>query len=116
MTQEEIFFVNDSAIEGRGLFTKIKLNAGERIKINTPIISFNRYDEIRLKLGAGKKKEHFLTTDKHVFDLRNSVLRFTNHSNNPNLDWDNENLIVIRDIREGEELTINYGWVNYRWN
>lgn len=36
--------------------------------------------------------------------------RFTNHSDKPNTAWDgDEHVVATRDIRPGEELTLDYG-------
>lgn len=44
-----------------------------------------------------------------------------NHSDTPNIEWDfnEENQLILfytlREIKQNEELTINYGWDDYPW-
>ena len=114
---QELLIVKQSGIHDKGVFVGMNLSKGDEIEICAKTISYEKYNSIRFKLGIGRRKEYFLTSAKFVIDLRESELRYLNHSENPNLDWDNDKRFVAqRDIIKGEELTINYGWVNYRWN
>lgn len=98
-----------------GLFTDKPISKGQRIYFNAPEIPEAAYLLLNKVLGE-KEKELFLTTDDKIYDIRNSLLRYMNHSNEPNIDWENGLYIyALRDILRGEELTINYGWDSYPW-
>ena len=110
------FVVKESTIQGKGLFAAKNFKPGFLEKITAPAITFEQYENKIWKLGMNpRKRENFLSTDEKVFDIRGSDLRFMNHSDSPNISWDENNLIALRKIAEGEELTIDYGWDSYRW-
>ena len=105
-----------SEIHNIGLFTFDYLIKGEELPFpEVPEISFETYIALKQSLGE-KEKALFLTTDDKVYDIRNSLLRYMNHSKEPNIDWKNGlTLIPLRDIVNNEELTIDYGWDKYDW-
>ncbi len=105
---DQIFYpvtVRDSAIHGRGVFAAAFIPKDALI---------GRY--------AGPRVEH---DDTYVLwidceeegcygiDGRNA-LRFTNHSAHPNASFEGPELIALRDILPGEEITFHYGeeWEN----
>lgn len=63
----------------------------------------------------------FKLTDKHDIDCNYewNLARLTNHSCNPNAETQNVDgeiwLVALRDIAEGEELTIDYGYAVEHW-
>ena len=104
-----------SKIHNIGLFTDKPIKAGQRIYFDAPEIPEAAYLLLSKALGE-KEKGLFLTTDDKYYDIRNSLLRYMNHSDRPNIDWENGLYIyALRDILSGEELTINYGWDKYDW-
>ena len=50
--------------------------------------------------------------DKEKINKTNFI-SYLNHNVHPNLDYINENYITTRNIKKGEELTINYNHKNY---
>ncbi len=99
--------------KGRGVFAKGPLVEGEVVEY-APVIVLER-DEARLllttKLGS------------HAFDLgraRAGVgLGYTslyNHSRTPNAEFESSpefvRIVAVRDIREGEEILIDYRWTD----
>jgi SET domain-containing protein len=110
MKKETSLYAKYSKIEGIGLFTNKSLKEGERIKCKSPEISKENYKLLKKSLSK-KDRELFLITDDKVYDVRDNLLRYFNHSNNPNMDWGNGLIIIaLRNIKTNEELTINYGW------
>ncbi len=108
-------YTRQSNIDNIGLFTESNIKKGQRIYFNATEITEATYLLLNKTL-PGKEKEMFLTTDDKFYDLRDSLLRFMNHSENQNIDWENGlNIYALREIQSGEELTINYGWDIYKW-
>lgn len=92
--------VADSPIHGRGLF------AGCDISLGTYLGCY----EGRETTSDGM---HVLWVEQDDdswlgFDGSNE-LRYLNHSATPNCELDGQELYAARDIRAGEELTIDYG-------
>ena len=91
----------DSPIHGRGLFATEAIPAGSHI---------GRYDGRR----TGEDGMHVLWVEGDAaeewvgYDGTN-VLRFMNHSKQPNAEMDGQDLYAGRDIAAGEEITIDYG-------
>jgi len=102
-------FIEESGIDGQGLYTNAKLAEGTNLGMS------------HVELGK--------------LILRTPIGGFINHSNNPNCvkvkslltrqEWNHRinlpddkydhnftkwNLMVIKDIEEGEELTLKYKW------
>lgn len=109
--------VKESPIEGKGLFTKVDIKKGEHIwiskgaepveeKIYTPeefkvfqqwcIENGKKWDAVSLPDGMVRAA---------VADRDNHPENYGNHSCEPNLSRD---LIALRDIKAGEELTCDY--------
>lgn len=95
--------VADSPVHGRGLFARHNIPEGTWI---------GRYDGEEtqengmhvLWLDAGADTEAQWTG----YD-GNNELRFLNHAQQPNGEMDELDLYSNRDIRAGEEITIDYG-------
>ena len=104
-----------SKLHNFGLFTSKLIKAGQEILFRLPKVTDEEYDKLRKVLGE-KDLELFLETENYTYDIRKSVLRFLNHSDNPNTDFkDGLYLFALRDIGPGEEITIDYGWEEYQW-
>mgnify|MGYP001549967616 CR=1 FL=1 len=93
----------DSPVHGRGLFARCDIPEGTWI---------GHYDGPQTK----KNGMHVLWVEADVgsddewvgYDGTNE-LRFLNHAKNPNGEMDGLDLYAARDIRSGEEITIDYG-------
>jgi SET domain-containing protein len=109
--------IKESRIQGKGLFTKVPINKGTVIwiskgqkateeKIYTPeefkvfqkwcIDNGKEWDSVSLPDG---------TISAAVADRDNHPENYGNHSCEPNMD---KNHVALRDIKAGEELTIDY--------
>jgi len=114
---DELFYVKtklkESTIHGVGLF------ADQDIKKNANVYSSNN----RLDLRVSESEFSLLSDDekstiKHYgyFDNKNKVwsllfdnMRFCNHSVEGNIALHGDKVVAIRDIKNGEELTQDYG-------
>ena len=76
-------------------------------------------DFTRLSPVARKQVLNYATFDviDRVFVLGSDDDRFTNHSDNPTIRWgDNDDLVAVRDLRPGDEITCDYrdfGWTQF---
>ena len=112
------FWVGTSRIAGKGLF------AGQAIKKGTRIMQYIGQriskDETVERLAQGNQ---YIFTFNDRYDIDGKTLRNTahyiNHSCDPNCDilrtqrtiW----IVAKRDIREGEELSYNYGFTTKQY-
>lgn len=106
------FYKTASKISSNGMFAGYEIKEGEIMYFPTPEISQKEYDKVK-----ESEREFFLTTEDKIYDLRDSILRYLNHSKTPNIDWRNGlELVALRYIAKDEELTIDYGWEEYPWD
>ena len=106
--------VRDSSIEGKGLFAKEPFKKGEKFRVASGkhswvimtdkefqqyIKTVHSYDAVYL--GNGK---HRVSTVPREEDPSN----YGNHSCDPNIAPADDEMIALRDIAAGEELTIDY--------
>ena len=92
--------IRKSPIHGKGVFAKRRLRRGMRV---------GRYE--------GQETEtdgiYVLWIDQgngtYAGRDGKNDLRFLNHSSDPNAEFDNDELYVIRTIQPGEEITFHYG-------
>lgn len=97
---------SSSRIHGRGIFAAENIHSGERIqyvngkKVHRATKSSKDSEEISNWIGMGKST--WINTDGTPF-------RYINHSCNPNAAiMGTKTLVALRDIKSGEELTIDY--------
>ena len=100
MPTNRLTFVAPSPIHGKGLFAK------EPISSETYIGTY-------LGPEAKKNGSHVLwvydeETDDVIGRRGLNKLRYLNHSDKPNAEFDGFDLYALRRIREGEEITIDY--------
>jgi SET domain-containing protein len=106
--------VRDSRIEGKSLFAKEPFKKGEQFRVTSGEHSwvmmtdreFQKYIKTvptydAVYLGNGK---HRVSTVSREEDPSN----YGNHSCNPNIASVGDEMIALRDIAAGEELTIDY--------
>ncbi len=72
----------------------------------------------RLSPTSQKQLLNYATFDVHdrVFVLGSDDDRFTNHSDDPAIRWGGDDLIAVRDIELGAEITCDYrdmGWTEF---
>lgn len=105
-------YVGRSATEGLGLFASKDIVKGDLV-IDYALFPQNwyslRYDElseeqIRKNWYVMLDNEHCITSDRY------SKFSYINHSREPNCDWEIRirKIIANRDIKQGEELFIDY--------
>jgi len=100
-----------SAIHGRGLFARQPIAAGEIVVVKGGyVMTRAQRDEVALELGPAEIQ---ITEDLHIgpvtSEQRERGMMHLNHSCEPNLGLQGQIVFVaMRDIAEGEELTIDY--------
>lgn len=93
--------VGDSPIHGRGLFASAPIRRGDYIG------TFKGPDTDT----DGAYVLWLTDEDGNHYGRRGmNALRYLNHSDDPNAEFDNYDLYATRDIEPGEEITIDYGW------
>ena len=103
--------IKKSKIKGKGLFAKGDIKKGEIIGIvKGPIVpdneeSYKKYGEDRL---------HPISYSEAI--LNSTFTKYANHSCNPNCGLkEGIKLVSMRDIKKGEEITIDYDTLEYNW-
>lgn len=99
----ELCFVAESPVHGRGLFARCDIPADTWIgHYDGPQTSENGMHVLWLDEGEG---------DDEIWIGYDGIneLRFLNHAKNPNAEMDGLDLYACRDIPAGEEITIDYG-------
>lgn len=89
-----------SPIHGKGCFATRAIAAGEQIGAYTGAATDE--DDVYVLWVEGDDGEF------HGID-GDSVLRWLNHSSDPNVEFDGPELFALRAIEDGEELTFHYG-------
>lgn len=95
-----LVYVARSPIHGKGLFARQTIARGAYI---------GRY----LGPAAQRNGSHVLWIEDgdHWVGRRGfNRLRYLNHDSRPNAEFDGFDLYACRDIRSGEEITIDYNW------
>ena len=109
----EALELRDSGIDGRGMFARTGICAGDRI-IEYTGDRISKEESIR-HCSEGNNYIFYINNE---FDLDGSVgsnlARFINHSCAPNAEAQLEDdriwIIALRNIAPGEEITFNYGY------
>lgn len=97
---ENLFFVEDSHIHGRGLYARVNIDEGD-------------YMGTYFGPNAQENGSHVLWVENEggKWEGRDgkNLLRYLNHCEDPHAEFDGFDLYALKDIPEGEEVTINYG-------
>ncbi len=109
---EKYLYVNDSGIHGAGLFTSVKISAGEKIMIIKGDVISGDECERREEFG---NVYIFWNGETYIDTEKTGKIKFINHNCSYNCDIydrDDETLFLVadRDIEPDEELTIDYGY------
>ncbi|RYY62617.1 MAG: SET domain-containing protein-lysine N-methyltransferase [Chitinophagaceae bacterium] len=113
-----ILFVAPSSGKGRGVFTSEPIPAGTTIEIS-PVIVMGKKDRELLDQTTLHDYIFEWGTDQLYCCMALGYVPVYNHSYTSGceyeMDFENETIHIktVRDIRKGEELTINY---NGEWN
>ncbi len=126
--QDPAYYVKNSAIHGRGLYASRDIRKGERVveyvgeKV-TKAESDRRGKELiaKSKLTGGGAVYMFVLNKNFDIDgnMEHNDARLMNHSCDPNCEaeiirghiW----YSAIKDVAEGEELSLNYGFTMEDW-
>lgn len=100
MSVRNLVEVRDSGIHGKGVFAKAHIHkeqyigfyTGKRAKRNGTYVLWVSDEEGKEFGVSGTSK-----------------LKYLNHSDNPNAEFDMQKLYAERDIKPGEEITFHYG-------
>lgn len=109
---EDYLDVYDSGIHGKGLFTKIDITENSRIMvIGGELIS----EEECIEREAEGNVYIFWNDQNYIDTINTKKIKYINHNCDFNCDVieaDGNGLILIayRNIKAGEELTIDYGY------
>jgi uncharacterized protein len=107
-----MFEITEAGIKGKGAFATKDIAKGELIGEYTGEI-IDEAEADRRYLAAERTYLFTLSKEKYIDgDASENSLRFINHSCNPNceaeVDKDKVFYHALRDIKKGEELTIDY--------
>jgi len=103
-------YLDKSKIQGVGVFAKENIKKGQLIKEVRPDfeIEFNKDNLPKMPLALAK----LINTHAYERELGSKILvmgidneKYLNHSNDPNV---NDNGIALKDIKVGDEITIDY--------
>lgn len=109
--------IEESSIQGKGLFTRVHVKKGEQIWISKgaqtaeeKIYTKEEFKEFqKWCIENGKEWDSISLPDGRISaaiaDRDNHPENYGNHSCNPNLD---KNHVALRNIEAGEELTVDY--------
>lgn len=109
---DKIKVINDSKIEGVGIFANEKIFTGEIVMIPggviVPVSDLVSYKEVMGQVGIQIDDNFFLAPTSREEIKKNGAV---NHSCNPNLGIDGAIIIkAIKDIEPGEECVIDYAF------
>ena len=90
-------FVATSPVHGKGLF------AAKRIKANTVLGRLHGMPTLDDGIYV------LWITDELGLELTNDF-KYINHNSNPNAEYSDLEVTVLRDVEPGEELLHDYGW------
>ena len=104
ITDEELnltLYVDESGIHGRGLYAALDIDKGEYIgEYDGPDVTENDMHV----LWAENEDGEWLARDGK------NILRYLNHDGkNPHAEFHGFKLYAVRDIKQGEEIMIDYG-------
>jgi SET domain-containing protein len=97
---ENLFYVKESGIHGKGLFARVKINKGDYLgEYDGPEVTENGMHVLWVEN----------TEDAWIGRDGRNLLRYLNHSSRPHAEFDGFKLFAARDISPDEEITIDYG-------
>ncbi len=113
-TFEKYIFVRESEIHGEGLFTSVDIPAGEKIVVISGDIITSK-ECVRRENEEDNVYIFWVNDDCYIDTSMSKKIKYLNHHCDFNcdiIDRDAESLYLVayRDIKKGEELTIDYGY------
>jgi len=101
------FYIGNSKIEGRGIIAGENIKKGQIInRVEGPLrfrVSKSKKDALRHPTWIGVKKDVWIDPKRPH--------KFLNHSCRPSAGVRGLTLFAIRDIKEGEEITVDYSTI-----
>ena len=96
-----LFYVDESSIHGRGLHAAVDIQEGDYIgEYDGPVVTEN---DMHVLWAENEEGEWIARDGKNI-------LRYLNHdSSNPHAAFHGFRLYALRDIKQGEEIMIDYG-------
>ena len=112
--KENHIFVKESGIHGKGLFTSIDIPEGEIITVITGEV-ISAKECIRRENKENNVYIFWVNDNCYIDTSTTDKIKYINHQCNFNcdiIDRDKTSLYLVayRDIKNGEELTIDYGY------
>jgi len=102
--------IKKSRIEGVGVFSTTNLKKGE------PVYSFKKGKVISMadiQNISEQEKRYLDKIGDDDFEIIESPARYVNHSCGPNIAEKERVAYALRDIKKGEEITIDYDEISY---
>ncbi len=94
------FYVEDSAIHGKGLFAKRPIKSGTYLGCYEGPVTTENDTHV---LWAQMEDDRWVGRDGR------NVLRYLNHSKKPSAEFEGFDLYAVKDILPNQEVTIDYG-------
>jgi len=115
MAQKAVFELKQSPIHGVGVFAVVDIKKGTALDLFHPDDNeYIPFDEVE-KTGIPESliEKHSICGDEGYSGPKNfhqmSIGWYLNHSDTPNAEGDDDyNYFAAEDIKEGEEITIDY--------
>lgn len=109
-------YIDHSKIDGYGIFANQDIKANQIIwtldEDTDIVLSINQINKLTLVFGDDWKKtfmKYSYHENNNFYVLHTENIRYMNHSDKPNCGGNNiNNMIALKNISKGEELTENY--------
>jgi SET domain-containing protein len=102
--------IKKAGVKGKGLFAKRDIKKGELIGVVKGHVYPDNKDSYK---RFGQHHLHPISYTEAI--LNKSFTKYTNHSCDPSCGLKGLKLVSIRDIKKGEEITIDYDTLEYDW-
>lgn len=97
---DALYYVEESGIHGKGLYARVAIKKGDYMgSYDGPEVVDNGSHVLWVEEEEGE----WIGRDGQ------NLLRYLNHSKKPHAEFDGFDLYAIKNIKAGQELTIDYG-------
>lgn len=101
--------IKPSPIHGLGVFTVLPIPKGTTVWQYNSLIDYRRWKKpVTSQEHEFYSKYGYKPFEKDYYEFCGDIAMFLNHSNHPNIDTLEDCGFASRDIKVGEELTVNY--------
>ena len=97
---EALYYVDDSGIHGKGLYARVAIKKGEYMGTYDGAEGVENGSHV---LGVEEEEGEWIGRNGQ------NILRYLNHHKKPHAEFNGFDLYALKNIKEGEELTIDYG-------